>query len=50
MDAEIEVVGCACVNLTAVGGKSITEWIYVVRGHKTEALLGGSQNRSTPRS
>jgi len=40
MDAEIEVVGCACVNLTAVGGKSITEWIYVVRGHKTEALLG----------
>jgi len=40
VDEEIEVVGRACINLTAVGCKSITEWIYVVCGHKTEALLG----------
>jgi len=33
VDAEIEVIGRACINLTVVGGKSITEWIYV--GHKT---------------
>ena len=51
----IEVVGRALVNLTAIGGKTISAWIHVVKGHKVEALFnpncyGGGGGDSAPPS